>query len=200
MEAAQLYVAPALVASVAGDLVRGDSERVQLDPIFNAGGDAVSAICAAVVDELQAPAPLGRLYAETLGHVLALHLLAGSSARARLRTPRACGLPVPTLRRVLEYIHTHLADDLPLADLAALASLSPYHFLRQFRRSTGVAPHQYHMRVRLERAAALLRVGTLPGIAIAHAVGFADHSHLIRHFRRAYGTVPSTWRTHPPQN
>lgn len=84
-EVMQLCLFPALVASVAADLARGDPERVQLDPVFNVRGDAVSAICAAVVEELQAPAPLGRLYAETLGHVLAVQLLGLSSAR------RGCG-------------------------------------------------------------------------------------------------------------
>src|SRR5262245_30356262 len=73
-------------------------------------------------------------------------------------------LPGSRLRRITEYIEEHLDRDLPLAELGAVVCMSPYHFARLFRRSTGVPPHRFVVGKRIDRAIALL-VAPEPPIA-----------------------------------
>jgi AraC family transcriptional regulator len=108
--------------------------------------------------------------------------------------PRAVGLDQATLRRVSTYIEEHLAEDLSLSALAAVAYLSPYHFARLFKASTGSAPHQYVIGRRIERAKLLLSTTKWSLTTIAHTVGFAHESHLALHFRRLTGLLPSSFR------
>src|SRR5207248_11309415 len=99
-------------------------------------------------------------------------------------------LPAAPLRRVLDYLNDNLAGPVSLADLAAVARVSVFHFARQFRGAVGEAPHRYVIRLRVERAQALLRHGRLSPAQVAAAVGFADQSHLNRHFKRLTGLTP----------
>jgi AraC family transcriptional regulator len=91
-------------------------------------------------------------------------------------------------------IEEHLAEDLSLSELAAIAYLSPYHFARLFKASTSFTPHQYVIGRRIERAKLLLSTTNWSLTAIAHAVGFAHESHLALHFKRLTGLVPSASR------
>jgi AraC-like DNA-binding protein len=81
-----------------------------------------------------------------------------------------------------------------LADLAAHAGLSPFHFLRLFRRVTSTTPHQYVVGARLRRAARLLVDTARPVTEIAYQVGFEDLSNFVRTFHRAVGCSPRTFR------
>jgi len=104
------------------------------------------------------------------------------------------GLAAWQQRAVTAYIEEHLAEDLSLSELAAVAYLSPYHFARLFKASTGFAPHQYVIGRRIERAKLLLSTMNWSLAAIAHAVGFAHESHLALHFRRLTGLTPRHYR------
>lgn len=97
-------------------------------------------------------------------------------------------------RRLADYIEEHLAEELRLADLAALADLSPYHFARAFRQSFGVPPHRYHIGRRIERAKALLEAGNRSVTEVALAVGFAETSSFSAAFRKVTGIPPSRYR------
>ena len=104
------------------------------------------------------------------------------------------GLAPGIKRRISEYIDSHLGENISLDSMAELAGLSVYHFSRAFRQSTGLAPHGYLLQRRIEHAAHLLSRTELPLSEIALAVGFSDHSHFARHFRRLTGTTPSIAR------
>jgi len=84
-------------------------------------------------------------------------------------------------------------EPLGLEDLAAEAGLSPWHFLRVFRASLGVTPHQYLIRARLRHAARLL-VTDLPITSVAYEIGFGDLSNFVRTFHRAAGVSPRGFR------
>ena len=104
------------------------------------------------------------------------------------------GLPGARLRRVTEFIDDNLARALPLAELSAEAHMSQYHFARLFKESTGLPPHRFVVRRRIERACELLEQGQLSIDAIAHAVGFRTRSHFSMMFHRLTGSPPTVYR------
>ena len=111
------------------------------------------------------------------------------AARAELGT-----LPLSRLRRVTEHISEHLDQDLTLAQLGAVVYMSPYHFARLFQRSTGVSPHQFVVRTRIDRAVTLLAARELSIARISRAVGFRTASHFSTVFRRVTGVTPRAYR------
>jgi AraC-like DNA-binding protein len=104
------------------------------------------------------------------------------------------GLSPRVMRRVCEYLDTHLDEQITLDSLSRVAGLSLHHFARAFRQSLGQPPHHYILRRRIERAEQMLKESNLPLSQIALAVGFADHSHFARHFRRLVGVSPGVAR------
>ena len=111
------------------------------------------------------------------------------AARAELGT-----LPLSRLRRVTEHIQEHLDQDLTLSQLGAVVYMSPFHFARLFQRSTGVPPHQFVVRTRIERALTLLAARELSIARISRAVGFRTASHFSTVFRRVTGVTPRAYR------
>ena len=103
-------------------------------------------------------------------------------------------LPLPRLRRMTEYITTHLGEDLTLARLGAVACMSPYHFARLFQRSTGLPPHRFVVRARVDHAAVLLAAPVLRIAEISRALGFRSPSHFSTVFRRVMGVTPCAYR------
>jgi len=104
-------------------------------------------------------------------------------------------LPSRRLRRVTEYIQQNLEKNLSLADLAAVVCMSPYHFARLFRCSTGVPPHRFVVRQRIARARAFLATEELSIAQISGMVGFRTPSHFATVFRRVLGITPGAYRT-----
>jgi AraC-like DNA-binding protein len=81
-----------------------------------------------------------------------------------------------------------------LADLAAIAGMSKYHFLRVFRRLTGVTPHQYLISARMRRAALELASSRRPVLNVALDSGFGDLSTFNKRFRATFGSTPTRYR------
>src|SRR6266404_4240438 len=103
-------------------------------------------------------------------------------------------LPWGRLRRVIEYIQQNLDQDLTLTELAALVYMSPFHFARLFKRSTGVPPHRFVVRQRIARARLVLRTRELSIAQISRMVGFRTPSHFTTVFRRVLGMTPRAFR------
>jgi AraC family transcriptional regulator len=99
------------------------------------------------------------------------------------------------LRRVAEYIQQNLDKDLSLAELAAVAYMSPYHFARLFKDSTGVPPHRFVVRQRIARARGVLASPELSIAQVSRMVGFRTPSHFTTVFRRVLGITPGAYRT-----
>nr|WP_246589604.1 AraC family transcriptional regulator [Marinobacterium ramblicola] len=104
------------------------------------------------------------------------------------------GLAPVQRKRVVDYIEAHLDRAIQLADLAAVAGLSEYHFARMFRQSLGIPPHQYLTNRRIERAKQLLLTTSLPLTEIALRCGFNSSSHFSNRFRQQTGVAPSKIR------
>jgi AraC-like DNA-binding protein len=93
------------------------------------------------------------------------------------------------IKRTREYIDEHFAESISLVYLGQMANLSPFHFHRMFCRTVGMPPHAYQTQVRINRAKQLLRQRH-PLSSVAFSTGFADQSHLTRHFHRLVGVTP----------
>jgi AraC-like DNA-binding protein len=112
----------------------------------------------------------------------------------RSAPPTQGGLPAYKLRQAVEFIEAHIDQSINLERLAAGAYLSPFHFHRAFKQSTGLTPAKYIFQVRIERAKILLSESDLPLVQVAVHVGFADQSHFATAFRRATSMTPRTYR------
>lgn len=136
-----------------------------------------------------------RQYGEALGVLLAHDLVRinGNADPLSAAADRG-GLAGWQRRRLAEYIEEHVSDDTPLATLAQLVQLSPYHLCRSFKRSFGMPPLKYHATRRIERAKQLLAERELPITKIALAVGFSETSTFTAAFHRLTGQAPSRYR------
>lgn len=119
-----------------------------------------------------------------------LTALSGEAPQTVAPSPRDHRRIVAALR----YIEENAAEPLSLDDMAGVACMSKYHFLRCFKRITGCAPYEYLLNLRLRRAAAWLRQGKAKVAAIAFESGFGDLSSFNREFRRVIGEAPNTYR------
>jgi AraC-like DNA-binding protein len=112
---------------------------------------------------------------------------------ARIAQPAEPGREPRAVAQAKELLAARLGEPPSLEELAALVSLSPFHFARVFRRATGLPPHAWLKQRRLEQARALLRSGCVP-LQVAMQLGFADQSHLSRQFKQSYGVSPGEYR------
>lgn len=177
----------ALIQRVAADMGRQTAElipRIHIeDPVLRTIGQQLNG-------EFERDVPADLFYAQSLSHALVAHLLRHHSVSGA-RAPRTrAGLPPVALARSLDYIDAHLDQSMTLEDLASAAGFSASHFTTLFRRATRLAPHQYVMERRVERARVLLADRTLSIADVAHRTGFADQSHLTRIFKRLTGQTP----------
>jgi AraC family transcriptional regulator len=141
-----------------------------------------------LVSELDAP-PGASAVAEGIARAVAVHLLREFS-QLPARKPADAAPPVAVLRAV-ELMRQRMTDSLSLEELAHAAGLSPFHFARQFKLATGHPPHDYLVRLRVDRAQELIRRERgWTMAAVAQDAGFADQSHMARHFKRVLGVTP----------
>ncbi|MFH7027237.1 MAG: helix-turn-helix domain-containing protein [Heteroscytonema crispum UTEX LB 1556] len=170
--------------------VDAEPEQVELVPHFATPDPLVYQIGLALKAVLQNNPGGSRLYAETMTTAMAVHLLQHYSTRKPILREYMGGLSKHKLGQVIDYINNHLEQDLSLIELAAIAQMSPHYFSHLFKQSTSMTPHQYVIRCRVERAKELLLQGKLTIAEIAYKVGFANQSHLNRHFKRLLGVTP----------
>ena len=121
-------------------------------------------------------------------------LLRDHTSREPIPAPRG-GLPAWKIKKVTEYIDSHIGSSLNTPDLAIIAGLSPWHFCRAFRISLNVSPHGFVMRRRIVRSQSLMRTTRARLADIALECGFADQAHFSRVHTRLTGVAPRVWRT-----
>jgi AraC family transcriptional regulator len=183
-----LSLKPELLTRNAAELLAVD--RVELLPQKPLYDPLILQIGLALKADLESQRPGGRLYAETMATALSVHILRNYLAHSHQSVRYLGGLSATQLQRVTDYINDHLDQELSLEELAAIAQLSAYHFCRSFKRSTGLTPHQYVIRQRVERAKVLLKDSKMGISEVAIACGFTHQSHLNRHFKRLTGVTP----------
>jgi AraC-like DNA-binding protein len=156
--------------------------------------ETVRHLTLAAMAALEQPGQVSRLFVDHLILAFAAHIAASRGGVARTARPKKGGLAPWQERRAKEILAADLAGSTPLAEIAGACGLSAGHFARAFRVSTGLAPHSWLLRARVDHAMTLLRQHNPSLSEIALACGFADQSHLSRVFTRQIGMSPRSWR------
>jgi len=147
-----------------------------------------------ILTELYAPqAPERSSYINVLLDALKAHTLRGPALAHSTIFPSA-DFSAHRIHHIMNAVLAHPEADHSLEAMAADAGLTPSHFCRVFKRATGISPHQYVMKARLERAREMLGESELSIAAIADSIGFTSQSHFTRAFRQFSGQTPSGWR------
>lgn len=147
-----------------------------------------------ILSELYAPeAPERTAYINVLLDALKAHTLRGPMLAGSATFPTA-EFSAHRIHHIMNAVLAHPEADHSLEAMAADAGLTPSHFCRVFKKATGISPHQYVMKARLERAREMLGESDLSIAAIADMIGFTSQSHFTRAFRQFSGQTPSGWR------
>ena len=187
-----LAIDPTIFAQTIYEVV--DPDKIELLPQFATPDPFLHQIGIALKSALFNHSDRSRLYAETLVHTLILHLLEHhTTTRPNLQETIGGKLSRHKLQQIIDYINACLDRDLSLRELATSVQMSPHYFSRLFKATTGITPHQYVIRCRIEKAKYLLKQGKLSIAEIAKEVGFVDQSHLHRHFKRLVGITPKSY-------
>ncbi|BCL35272.1 helix-turn-helix domain-containing protein [Nostoc sp. MS1] len=187
-----LGISPQFFEQIAHESIRAD--QIELIPKVAIFDPLIQQIAVSLHSDLLAGHPVGTFFGDSLATALVAQLLQNHVAWKAYLPSNLGGLPKYKLTQALDFIESHLDQSFTLAQVAEALGMSLYHFCRQFKQSTGVAPHQYITRQRLDRAKQLLRHSQLPITDIALQVGFATPSAFTRLFRRITGTTPKYYR------
>ena len=160
-------------------------------PRFRFSDDRLWTLISLLTDAIGDGDPSAQLYGDSLTAAIAAKLL----ERPKEVKGGEQRLSAIQLRDAMGYLESKMPAKVELATLAELAGLSQSHYCRAFKASTGVAPYQWQLQARVERAKDLL-LNTNKGLQdVAEATGFADAVHFGRTFRRMTGASPAAWRT-----
>lgn len=192
MELIQCYLEPNLLAQTAHE--SGNSDRFELLLTLKKADLLITQICLALKASLEVDATGSRFYADSMAAALSAHLLQQYSTRKHHFREYEDGLSKKKLSQATEYIRAHLGENLSLSEVANELEMSQYYFCRLFKQSTGISPHQYLIRQRVEQAKHLLKNPERSIIWIALECGFANQSHFAKCFRQHTGMNPNQFR------
>lgn len=180
----------------AADLLAGVAGApVALEPSIGPPSRELDQLLPLLIAELRQPGQAHALYSQSLSQAICIALLRSSKEGAGRIGAHRGGLSGRNLRLVKDFISDNLAAPIDLSQLAALAGLSPHHFCRAFKHSTGRAPHAWLTACRIGKAQDLMRRQPAMGlIEIALSVGYESQSSFGAAFKRETGVAPGQWR------
>jgi AraC family transcriptional regulator len=195
-KAMHLYLPATLFRRLSDDFNLPGAPAHSIRYVAGIQDEMIDQIVLSILSEMTNETAAGRMYVETASLMLAARIIHGycdSGSRA-VTAPASHRLDHVRLRRVLDYISAHVADQIKLEELARVACLSTFHFARMFTLAIGVPPHRYVSRMRLENAMAEIAAGRLPLAQIALNARFSSQASFTRAFRRATGMTPAEYR------
>ncbi len=171
----------------------GQTDRVEVIDFFGRD-DAFAHLCQACADMLTARTRGNTRRVADLTRLIASYLVEKYTDDAREKAEVRGGLPIRQLHQVEDHISERLADEISVESLASLVALSPFHFSRVFKQTTGVSPLQFVTRERITRAQQIMRETKRSLIEIALEVGYTSPSAFAQVFRRVVGVTPTKFR------
>ncbi len=188
----ELFLEPETFNKVAWE--KAYTTNIELQPNFKLRDPLIQQMGLALKAELAIGGSDSKLYAESMAAALSVHLLQRySSLKKEIKTYPG-GLPKACLKEAIAYIHDHLDQNISLTEMAAAVQMSSHYFASLFKESTGIPPHQYLTKCRIDKAKQLLANQQLTIIQVCHQVGFQNQSHFTRVFRQYTKTTPKVYR------
>jgi AraC family transcriptional regulator len=154
----------------------------------------VDSLARALLEADRIGGSFGQLYAECISIAIIARLLASANRLATAERPKVGELARWRLKRAVDYVEAQLDKPVSLADVASSAGLTRMHFAAQFRAATGLRPHEYLLRRRIERAQEILLGTSMSLVDVALSVGFQTQAHFTSVFKRYAGQPPRAWR------
>lgn len=189
LRTAHLYLPPSVLARTA-EAAGLNPARVEIAEGCNIPDALLYQLSYALAQEVAATSGPESLFAESATQLLAAQLLRRHCAFSHELPDRRGKLTPTQLHRVRDYVQAHLGNIIRLDDLAELVHLSPYHFCRVFKRTTGLSPNQFLTNERMVCATDLLRNSDLSVKQVAATVGYSSHAHFTQLYSRHTGQLP----------
>ena len=190
-----LYVRRQIIEEVALDMIDGDPKALEILPVLTLAEPALFRL----IDAAEAAVLAGEeesLYSDCLARAIAARLVqAHSGATLKRFFPNVSGRPVSReVSMAIDYMHSHIDQNIGLVDLARACDRSPSHLSRLFGTQMGSPPHRYLMEMRVAKARQMLERTNISIAEIAVICGFTHQEHLTRLFRRYHQATPGAYR------
>ncbi|MEK7949538.1 AraC family transcriptional regulator [Luteolibacter soli] len=179
--------------SVLDQLFPGKREEIEVIDFF--GRDEVATpLFHALAGMLEQRVPGSSPRVSAIGALMTAHLLEKYTHAAAAKPDYLGGLPIGKLRKLEAFVGESLNEEVSLDAMASVVELSPFHFSRVFKQTTGMTPLQFVTRERIARAQQLMRETSRSLIEIGMDVGYTSPSHFAQVFRRQVGVTPTEFR------
>jgi AraC family transcriptional regulator len=189
-----IVIEPDFLGQIANVTDCVNSGNVELLPVLQKRDAKLAHLAQLFLTEIENRSFGEKMYLESLSTVLGVHLLRHyCNIAPKFSEYSGHGLTPHQLNRVVDYVQTHLDQELSIDDLAAQIKVSRCYFATQFKRSLGITPHQYVTQQRIERAKRSLRSSERSISEVALECGFASQSHLNKVFKQQTGTTPKNY-------
>jgi AraC family transcriptional regulator len=154
----------------------------------------VDSLARALLEADRIGGSFGQLYADCISIAIVARLLASANRLPKIERRKVGALARWRLKRAIDYVDAQFDQPVSLADVASSAGLTRMHFAAQFRAATGLRPHEYLLRRRIERAQDMLLGTSMSLVDVALSVGFQTQAHFTSVFKRYAGQPPRAWR------
>ncbi|MBF9033177.1 helix-turn-helix domain-containing protein [Rhodobacterales bacterium HKCCE2091] len=192
-----VYIRREVLLEVAAQMVSGDPDKVAVTPGIVENDRALGALLDAVSEALSNDDDGTPLYVDYLSQAIAAQLIrsySGAEFQSQQSVLPRRGSLNSIVSNAIEYMRENLDQPIRLSDIADAINRSSSHLAREFRAGTGLPPHQFLIKLRVEVARDLLEKTHLPIAEIAFECGFSHQEHMTRQFRRHCGTTPAAYR------
>lgn len=188
-----LYL-PTTLLVITGEKMGLNPARIELREGSNRADPLLYQLGRTLGSELENPSTQSELYADIALQMLSAQLLQHHCNFIHRLPDNRGTLADPLRQKLRDFVRAHVSESIRLSTLAELVHMSPYHFCRVFKRSTGLSPHQFVMQQRLAVAIDLLQHTNVPIHEVASAVGYQSHAHFTQFFVRHTGRLPLSYR------
>jgi AraC-like DNA-binding protein len=194
LDSVNYFLSRKTLDSIADDADAPRISDLKFTPGVGVMDPVVGQLTRLLLPAFDSPDQVSRLFADHISLALGTHVAQVYGGMRSVVAPRRGGLATWQERRAKDVMSANLQGDISTADVARECALSAGHFARAFRRSTGLSPHQWLLRRRIDEADGLLRDRGHSLAEIARACGFADQSHFTKAYARLRGISPGAWR------